>query len=121
MRTPTRTLLVIALAGLVALAAAVDAGLRVGDSEGIATTPAPAPTPDGRDARRPGSDPGRADGPAVAIDRCPGRLATQGGPVFTLDPDKPPQSGPLPRAAVNDIQSYWRAVYPRCTASSTSS
>ena len=118
MRTPTRTLLVIALAGLsVSACAAVDAGLRVGDSEGIATTPTPAPTtaaetPEPPEASDPPVEPTE---PAVPSTDAPDTTQpAPGGPVFTLDPEKPPQSyDTYLVAAVNDIQSYWRAVYPQ--------
>ncbi|HEY5874651.1 MAG TPA: neutral zinc metallopeptidase [Ilumatobacteraceae bacterium] len=116
MRTPTRTLLVLVLAGLsVSACAAVDAGLRVGDAEGIATSPPPETTPSEPTEPVDASDPPVASTePAAPPTDATDVEPASSGPVFTLDPDKPPQSYDIYlAAAVNDIQSFWRAVYPQ--------
>ena len=71
----------------------MDAGLRVGDSEGIATTPAPAPTTAAETPERPRRvTPVEPTEPAVPSTDAPDTTQpAPGGPVFTLDPEKPPQ------------------------------
>jgi predicted metalloprotease len=103
---------VFALAGMaVSACGAVDAGLRVGDAEGIAASPTAAPTTTPAETTDPPVEATQPPPPATDATDVP--PPTPGGPVFTLDPEKPPQLyDDYLVIAVNDIQSYWRAAYP---------
>ncbi|MGD9700784.1 MAG: neutral zinc metallopeptidase [Acidimicrobiia bacterium] len=117
MRNPTRTLVVFALAGLVVTACgAVDAGVRAGEAQNISVTATSEPT-ETTETTGP-SD--QSDPPVEPTDAPPEPTdatvpaETEPGPVFTLDPDKPPQPyDDYLVAVVNDLQTYWRATFPQ--------
>jgi predicted metalloprotease len=107
-RFPTRSLVFALVPLLLAACAATEAEVQAGDAESIPTETGLVP-----DSTEPPVETTEPT-PQQAPDDDTTLPATNGdAEVFTLDPDKPPQSyDDYLIAAVNDLELYWRATFP---------